>query len=414
MYLPTMCWEKLPSRANRHINISAKASLNEGTILTALARFPLLFFQWPYLGVVLFFVSILLMNIFLGDLCDAGGSEFTPTAGGSGTSISHNILAEALSILQLNIQDTLICGTHTRGFSLGTTERKVMFLLAAIGVVGSVIPGYIQKKVAQRHVSQRTANRVLLFHIVAGIVSMLGNGLIGILYGGFSGHVQSSALFWFLAGTDLFHQLSILLLIKNHDGIYALRVANLATALYKFVTLVNHSRHVEWSTLSDVWFTASFGFLGTRLAAVGYMAATYFTNGKNGEGLQNEDWYSIGLAVAQLWFTMRAPGFERMFFCVAPLSAYLFYHELWDKSEKMQFVAWNVIYSGVCLMCLNAPSAFYIAIVVYYYVAGFNKKRFYRWPKNAFKGAKKEEVSKIDRRRSMSRMNSTWTTSFKS
>lgn len=405
-----MCQGKQPSRANRHVNTSAKAALNEGTILAALARFPLLFFQWPYLGGVLFFASILLANIFLGDLCDARGSEFISPAGGSELSTSHSILAEAVSTLQSNLQDTLICGTHTRDFSLGTTERKVLFLLAAIGVVGSVIPGYIQKKVAQRHVSQRTANRALLFHIAAGIVTVLGNGLIGILYGGFSGPVHSGALFCFLAGTDLFHQLSVLLLIKNHDGIYALRVGNLASALFKFVTLVNHSRHVA---PSDVFFAASFGFLGTRIAAVGFMVATYFAKGKNGEGLQNEDWYSIGTAVAQLGFMLRAPGFERMFLCVSPLSAYLFYHELWDKSEKMQFVAWNVIYSGVCLMCLNAPSAFYIAIVVYYYVAGFNKKRFYRWPENAFKGAKKEEVSKIDRRRAMSRLNSTWITSFK-
>lgn len=391
-------------------NISAKAALNQGTILSAVVRFPFLFFQWPYLGAILFFASILLANIFLGDQCDAGPSESVSLADGSGAFISNNIAADAISTLRSNIQDTLICGISTRGFSLGTTERKVMYLLALAGVLG-VIPNYVQKKVAQRHVSQRTANRALLFHIAAGIATVLGNGLVGIVYGGFSGPRHSGCIFWILAVADLFHQLSTLLLIKNHDGIYALRVGNLGTTVLKFVTLINHSRHVWAADLSDVWFTSSFGFLGTRIASVGFATAAYFASGKNEEGLQNEDWYSIGLAFAQLVVGMRVPGYERMFFCVTPLSAWLFYHELWDKSEKIYFCAWNMMYSAACLACFKTPSAFYMAMIVYYYIAGFHKKRFYRWPKNAFKGMK-EEARKKDMVRSYARRNSTWRSSF--
>lgn len=451
------------------INVSAKAALDEGTILMAVTRFPLLFFQWPYLGGILFFASICLANIILGDRCDAGGielilppadagtlitdnaladivelptwqsriqdaligsnvllSDLSNAAGGevselivtapvdAGSFLSDNIPAGTISTWQSNIQDTLICGTSTQGFSLGKAERITMWLLSVAGILENVIPKYVQKKVAQRHIGQRTANRALLFHIAAGIVTVLGNGLVGILHGGFSGHHHSGFIFWFLAVTDFFHQLSILLLTKNHDGVYALRAGNLAFGVLKFITLINHSRHTRGTDLSDVWFTASFGFLGTRIASAGAAAAMYFAD-RGGRGLQNEDWYSIGVTFAHLLLAVRIPGAEKVFFYVTPISACLFYHELWDKSKKSQFVAWNMIYSVVCLTCLDTPRALYMAIIVYYYLAGFgfHKKRFYRWPKNAFKGSDKEEEKKIDKRRAMMRMNSTWKHSFK-
>ncbi len=389
-------------KAKGPINISAKAALDEGTILMAVARFPLLFFQWPYLGGILFFASIFLANIVLGDRCDADGSEFALSVAYSGTLLS-------------SIQESLICGTSTQGFSLGKTERIIMWLLSLCGILENVLPKYIQKKVAQRHMGQRTANRALLFHIAAGIITVLGNGLVGILHGGFSGHQHSGFIFWFLAGTDLFHQLSILLLTKNHDGVYALRPGNLAFGVLKFTRLINHSRHTRGADLSDVWFTASFGFLGTRIAAAGAAAAMYFAD-KDGKGLQNEDWYSLGVTFAHLLLAMRITGAEKVFFYVTPVSACLFYHELWDKSKKPQFIAWNMIYSVVCLTCLDTPGEFYAAMIVYYYLAGFgfHKKRFYRWPKNAFKGTNKEEENKIDKKRAMMRMNSTWKHSFKS
>jgi len=425
------------SKPKGRINVSAKARLDEGTTFAALAKFPLLFFQWPYAGGVLFLAFILMTNVFLGDRCDAGNyHELTPAVDNGksvlgdpsgdvistwwpniqGTLICANVqLGDLCDVgndnsfagMQSDMQDVLICGKPTKDFSLDGTERIIMWLLAAAGVLGDVIPKYLGGGVAQRHLGQRTANRALIFHIMAGVVSVLGNGLVGILWGG---GLSGFALKFFMAN-DLFHQLSILLLTKNHDGTYALRPGNLAFAVIKFVALINHSRHGHDGSIFDLWFVASFGFLGTRLASILVILTTYLKN----QDRRNEDWYSIGTFCMHLYLAVRVPGAERLFFYVTPISAFLFYHELWDKSKKPQFVAWNVAYSVVCLMFLSSPCAFYVAIIAYYYVAGFGfyKKRFYRWPKNAFKGESEKKMSEVDLRRSMVRKNSTWKTSFR-
>ena len=97
---------------------------------------------------------------------------------------------------------------------------------------------------------------------------------------------------WLLLGSDVVHQLSIALLLKNHDGIYALRLGNMALAVLKFRALINY-RDLGTST-PDLLFTASFGFLGARLGNFASYITCYLIGHER--GLQFEHWYSMGVS----------------------------------------------------------------------------------------------------------------------
>ena len=84
-----------------------------------------------------------------------------------------------------------------------------------LGILCNVIPKYINNDGAKRHIIQVKGNLVLLVHIISGIITVFVNGYIGI-NGGFQ---DRGAFFWSIAVVDLIHQLSIVLLLKNHDGV---------------------------------------------------------------------------------------------------------------------------------------------------------------------------------------------------
>ena len=71
-------------------------------------------------------------------------------------------------------------------FYLHDSERWCMWILCILGVVVNVVPKYLGNDLAKRHIVAPKVNRILLVHIVSGICTVLGNGLVGIL-GGFSG-----------------------------------------------------------------------------------------------------------------------------------------------------------------------------------------------------------------------------------
>lgn len=261
-------------------------------------------------------------------------------------------------------------------------ERWCMWILAIFGIFVNVIPKFIKDDGARRHVVTIAVNRRLLIHILSGIVTVLGNGFIGI-NGGYSQF--SNLTFWLLAASDFIHQLSIITLLKNHDGIYALRVGNLASAILKFHTLLNHHSKMsqqEALTSSDILFTASFGFMGTRLAS--FLSYITFYLMRQEKWLQFEHWYSIGLGIAQFHIMMRIPNFERMIVLTLPLTAHWFYHELWKKNYKPLFTSFNIVYAGLVLGWLATPQLLYAAIGLYYAIFFF-LPLFHRFPEQALK-----------------------------
>ena len=320
----------------------------------------LLLTRWPYLGYVIFVAVLYLIRLMLRDCSHALESDIIP----------------AINQLIKMFNQDLVCGTNNSNFFLVPYERIAMMLLSSIGIIFNVIPKYIKNDGAQRHIIQAKGNMILLVHIISGIIAVIWNGYIGIN----GGLRNRDALFWSIASVDLVHQLSIVLLIKNHDGIYALRTGNIALSIFKFTVLINHQKY--GASISDLLFVASFGFMGTRLGSLlSYIACISFGYDK---GLQFEHWYSVGLSLAQFHIMIRVPNAERIFIWAMPLTSWLFYHELWKRKFKTIFFILNCFYAAIALLYLSSPEAHYVIIIIYWIVTFF-LPQFYRWPENALK-----------------------------
>lgn len=336
---------------------------------------PTLFTRWPYNGLVLVF-----------------GLIFAARSSVSGSFACNEVFhgggwpSEEDRHLSFELYELLLCGSASLDFSLRRSERIIMWILSVLGIFGNVIPTYVKNNGAKRHISQIKGNRVLLLHIVSGILTVLGNGLVGI-FGGFD---DRALVFWFLALSDLVHQLSIILLLKNHDGIYPLRTGNLTSGIFKFTVLINHALHGPY--ISDIFFTLSFGFMGTRLATVlSYMTLKVAGPQRN---FKYEAWYSLALSLAQFHIMLRVPSVEKVYLLMMPVTSLLFYHELWNKKWKPHFVLFNCIFAFVALASLKTPAARHVSIACWYFVSFF-LPRFYRWPENALKN-KEVARSSID------------------
>ena len=322
-------------------------------MISSIFRWCGLFFKWPFSACLNVFIALGIHHVILNhtNFC-----TYMPT-----------------------IFKTIVSGAATEDFVLNPVERKLMLLLSIIGIFGNVIPKYLTNDNAKRHVANRNSNLALIIHIVAGIVTIIGNGFVGV-NGGFR---SRGKLFWMLLLCDLIHQLSIIILLKNHDGVYALRVGNFTAIILKFTASLNFYNHGAY--ISDVFFMASFGFMGTRLGSLLFYIIYSIFGYKN--GLKYEYFYSVGVALAHLHILMRVPQMEVMAVMSIPIVGWLFYHELWMKQSKPYFFILNCIFSGSLLYIYattKSSEILYVALLFYYGLT-FAMPRFHRNPGVALK-----------------------------
>jgi len=274
-----------------------------------------------------------------------------------------------------SIVDRFVCSSGGENFKLGSTERQVMLFLSFLGVFGNVIPKYMKGEGAKRLYVSPQIKRVLLTHIVSGILSVLGSGMIGVAQDDF-GYEPSKWVLGLLIASDVVHQLTILRLLKNHDGVFPLRVGNMTIAIEKYISILNLD-HV--SNVPDHIFLMSFGFMGTRLANVFLCLSCYLS--KDGNIFFLEYWYSLGVGTALIHCICRTPHGPPLFFVMLPIIGYCFYHELWRRRWKYHFLAFNLIVSFLALNFLTIPQQGFLLSISF--PLGFFFPIFYRSPERA-------------------------------
>lgn len=271
----------------------------------------------------------------------------------------------------------VVCG-NTGGYKIsewGTVER-VITLLLCFGAVGiNVIPKYRKRDLAERHVARiRQSERAgamsnpLLFHIITGILTVLGSGMAA-QYGRFT-----DALLVALVLFDIGHQLSIYRLIPNHDGIWTLRCGNVNLAIVKFIACLRLFEDPQAKI--DLVFMYSAGFMFTRVFnfAFGFAHVMWLPK----EAWMHEYWYSLGLSGAQFWVMFRTASFSMpafWFSCI--VTSVLYYHKLWDVAHRNYLTAINC-----ALFVLSFYATGYTTqvglCVAYYYLAGFRLPHYHR------------------------------------
>jgi hypothetical protein len=323
--------------------------------------------RWPYHWVVFYMAGMLISN----RMTDCGTLDHDKSIR------QHDVL--------VNLYRVSTCGpSESLGFHLGDLERKIMFALTVLGVFGFVIPRFVKRDGAARHFASDKVVRVLLVHIISGTSVVLVYPIIGIFFGGLD-NKEGGMLLNIIMILDLLHCITSIRLLKNHDGTFALRIGNFLAMIAKFNIWVNLDRHDPY--FIDLLFLSSFGFMGTRLAAVAGAFTMIFT--KSGDGYYLEHYYSIGLQIAQFHIMLRTPGGVRVWLSYAPLVSYVYYHELWKRKFRWQFFALNVVGSCFALAFLTYWQQ--VAYITVYYVLCFRLPIFYRIPLLAAAGTVDED-----------------------
>lgn len=272
----------------------------------------------------------------------------------------------------------LVCGgPDLVGWHLYPTERLVMFVMGMVGVFGMVIPKFRKRDGANRHFVTKRASLALLLHIGSGFISLLLSALMGIF-----GLVQKDSNWSTLALSalvfvDIIHEATIIRIVKNHDGIFPLRIGNFLGFYSKVTTIINIRRHYHNPYMTDLMFLHSNGFMGARLAAV--LAAFYMYITRKGGGLYLEYHYSLGVSLTQFHIATRVPHGVSMWILLAPLVSYWYYHELWLRKYKRLFIVLNVVGSAIAFCSLT--KRFQVLYMLAYYVACFlYTPMYYRIP----------------------------------
>lgn len=266
----------------------------------------------------------------------------------------------------IHIKDLCLCITYTlamwhfrpnvldiRNWNLNLWEVKLIHNLGLMFLMNNVIPKYMRFTGARRHrndmgmkKSYATRNYIrLLLHIIGGV------GVF--FFGGF--YLQNEAFFQkymslhdlkcTLIFFDLMHQVTIWLMLRNHDGMFVLRSNNLGLALQKVamdIQLWEAESFEDARPLVAGLFLATAGFALTRLWCF-IVAMSQVICGRSFDGLR-ENWYSAGEWLAQMIIMIRI-GIMRENNLPFIICVYWFPHELWNsKKDEHQDIAQYVGY----------------------------------------------------------------------
>jgi hypothetical protein len=250
-----------------------------------------------------------------------------------------------------------LCCANCGDFRMSKKDRAIHVALAFVGVFGNVIPKYLKRDEASRHVAAIKANpfkNTLIVHIISGIAAVLGAGVFGLT------KAQWLIPVWNIG--SIVHDLSVHNLLPGHDGIFAIRVGNLCLAIMKTVVVLNVP---DVNQRADLILFLTFGFMGTRIACT-VIYIIYAMGMPN--SLVNEYWYSIGLGGAQFYIYCRMwSSIGPVVFIATGFTTILYYHKRWISTPPRRALALAVsgAVSAIGLGVTDGRITFAIATAAY-------------------------------------------------
>lgn len=237
-------------------------------------------------------------------------------------------------------------------WSLNDWEIKLIHNLGLMFIMNNVLPKYMRFTGARRHRNDMGMKKVFLTkNYVRLFLHILGG--VGVFFtGGF--YLQNEEFFqsiFSLQGLkiyfiffDLLHQITIWLMLRNHDGIFILRSNNLSLALQKVamdIALWECQSFDEARPIIMGLFLATAGFALTRFWCF-IVAMAQVIYGRDFDSLR-ENWYSIGEWLAQFVIMVRM-GVIRENNLPFLICVFWFPHELWTAKNDYQDIAKYVGY----------------------------------------------------------------------
>lgn len=238
-------------------------------------------------------------------------------------------------------------------WSLSDWEIKLIHNLGLMFIMNNVLPKYMRFTGARRHRNDMgvkkvflTRNYVRLFlHILGGSGVFFTGGFYLQNEEFFQKNVfslQSLKVYFILF--DLLHQITIWLMLRNHDGMFILRSNNLSLALQKVamdIALWEAQSFDEARPIIAGLFLATAGFALTRFWCF-IVAMAQVIYGRDFDSLR-ENWYSVGEWLAQFVIMVRM-GVIRENNLPFLICVFWFPHELWTTKNDYQDIAKYVGY----------------------------------------------------------------------
>jgi hypothetical protein len=237
-------------------------------------------------------------------------------------------------------------------WSLGDWEIKLIHNLGLMFIMNNVLPKYMRFTGARRHRNDMgmkkvylTKNYVRLFlHILGGVGVFFTGGFYLQNEEFFQNIFSLQSLKIYFIFFDLLHQITIWLMLRNHDGIFILRSNNLSLALQKVamdIALWEAQSFDEARPIITGLFLATAGFALTRFWCF-IVAMAQVIYGRDFDSLR-ENWYSIGEWLAQFIIMVRM-GVIRENNLPFLICVFWFPHELWTAKNDYQDIAKYVGY----------------------------------------------------------------------
>lgn len=237
-------------------------------------------------------------------------------------------------------------------WSLSSWEIKLIHNLGLMFIMNNVLPKYMRFTGARRHRNDMgvkkvflTKNYVRLFlHILGGAGVFFTAGFYLQNEDFFQSIFSLQSLKIYFIFFDLLHQVTIWLMLRNHDGIFILRSNNLSLALQKVamdIALWEAQSFDEARPIIAGLFLATAGFALTRFWCF-IVAMAQVVYGRDFDSLR-ENWYSVGEWLAQFVIMVRM-GVIRENNLPFLICVFWFPHELWTSKNEFQDIAKYVGY----------------------------------------------------------------------
>jgi len=229
-------------------------------------------------------------------------------------------------------------------FVLSLNETVVIFWLGVASIFLNVIPKYINRTGANRHFNDQTQKKFLTRNYIRLLLHILGGGFeflfTGMMVWNHHHGIQSYDLQTIKIVSiflDFVHTTTIIIMIRNSDGVMMLRSNNTFFALIKCFFSMKLWFDCPTLDASIPYLSALFiftsGFMTTRIYSF-IVAMLQLSFGMTFKTMA-ENWYSVGEFLAQLIIVART-GSMGLASALFPFVMYHFKHELWTKKNGLR------------------------------------------------------------------------------
>jgi len=245
-------------------------------------------------------------------------------------------------------------------YRLGFWETFGIYAVSLFFILQNVLPKYLKFGGAKRHFNDvkdveekslrkfMTKNYIRLgFHILSGVFEVLLPGLYTFAPEYFDTIFSFEFLKYWFVFWDTIHQITIWLMTRNHDGIFAIRVHNLAFGVTKLFFCGEIMKMTEtgpdFHAFVGALFIYTSGFAWARawcfITALGQLYIR-----KVNWDFMRENWYSAGLWIGQALIVIRM-GTLAECNMVTLFTAIYFPIEIWIK-DNTKYKTRMILISG--------------------------------------------------------------------